>query len=176
MKKMKKLLTVGLLVLGLTLYTSTNLSAQSFEEGDLVINAGIGLGSVYGWTGTGSLGLPIGAGVEYGVADLETGSIGVGGDFGFVSSSFVTVYTFGARGSYYFNDLFELENEKVDLYGGLGLYYRAWSWSGNTFSGFGGITAAFHAGGRYYFADNIGGYAELGNNWGWLNVGIVFKL
>lgn len=173
---MKKLLTVAILVIGLALYTGTNANAQSFSEGDLVLNAGIGLGSVYGWTGTGSLGLPIGAGVEYGVADLETGSIGVGGDFGFVSSSFVTVYTFGARGSYYFNELLEIENEKVDLYGGLGLYYRAWSWSGTTFSGFGGITAAFHAGGRYYFAENIGGYAELGNNWGWLNVGLVFKL
>lgn len=184
---MKKLLTYGWLILGFTLFSVYSANAQDttatsspFQEGDLVINAGIGLGATYStFGGGGGLGLPLGAGAEYGVADLETGIIGVGGDFGFISGSGVNVLYIGAKGSYHFNELLELGNNALDLYGGLGLYYRNYSFSGpaGTFGNIGsGIVPAFHLGARYYFTEQLGAYAELGNNWGWLNIGVAFKL
>lgn len=150
-------------------------AAQSFSEGDLVLQAGIGLGTTFGTHGAG-FGLPVGAGAEYGIKDLETGAIGIGGDFGFASASGVTVTSFGARGSYYLTELFEIDNEDLDIYTGLGLYYRNFNVSGSPYNWGSGVYPAFHAGARYYFSDNIGGFAELGNNWGWLNVGVAFKL
>lgn len=177
---MKKLSEIGTIILGLILFAGTSAIAQTdsdsapvFQESDIVINAGLGLGSTYSWAG--SLGLPFGAGVEYGITDLETGSIGVGGDFGMISGSGLTITYIGARGSYHFNELMELENNDLDLYGGLGLYYRNFSYSGSGSFG-SGITAAFHVGTRYYFSENFGIYGELGNNWGWLNAGAIFRL
>src|SRR5690625_2012722 len=64
----------------------------SFQEGDLVLNAGIGLGYTFSWA-AGGLGLPLGAGVEYGVKD----AIGVGGDLGFVSGGGLTMFMIGAK-------------------------------------------------------------------------------
>ena len=54
-------------------------SDYAFQEGDLVLNAGIGLGTTF--TFAGSLGLPFGAGVEYGITD----AMGVGGFLGYAS-------------------------------------------------------------------------------------------
>lgn len=172
-KQMKKRLILKFTVLIFAGISS--LKAQSFSEEDLVLQAGIGLGTTFGTYGTG-FGLPLGAGVEYGIKDLEKGAIGIGGDFGFVSASGVTVTSFGARGSYYLTELFEIDNEDLDIYTGLGLYYRNFNVSGSPYNWGSGVYPAFHAGARYYFSDNIGGFAELGNNWGWLNVGVAFKL
>lgn len=158
----------------LSLAFTINSQAQNFEEGDLVINAGIGLGTTFATYG-GGFGLPLGGGVEYGITSLETGTIGIGGDVGYVGGSGVSMTTFGVRGSYYLTEVFDIENEKLDLYAGLGIYYRNFSFSG--FGNWGsGVYPAFHAGARYYFADNIGGFVELGNNWGWLNAGLTIKL
>lgn len=179
---MKNLLVIVPLIIGMLTFTSSNLKAQSFQEGDIVVDAGIGLGHTYSFGGFGTglgLGLPFGAGVEYGVTKLNVGTIGVGGNFGYVGGDVLNILYIGARGSYHFNELLELENEKLDLYGGITLLYRNISWDfGGTFNtpGDSGIVPGFHVGGRYYFSDNIGGYAELGNNWAWLNIGVVFKL
>ena len=110
---MKKLLSIGCLVLGMILTINTHTSAQSFQESDIIVNAGIGLGSTYSWVG---LSLPIGGGLEYGVKDLEVGSIGVGGDIGFISGGGLTITYLGAKGSYHFNELFELEDDNLDIY------------------------------------------------------------
>lgn len=174
MNTMIKALTSFFIVFGVLFTFNNHSSAQSFQKEDMIINAGIGIGSTYSWAG---LNLPFGAGLEYGVSDLEVGSIGVGGDLGFISGSGLTITYIGAKGSYHFNELLEIEKDEVDIYGGLGLYYRHFNYSGS-YSSFNsnGMFAAFHAGGRYYFSDNVGGYAEIGNNWGWLNAGIIFKL
>lgn len=168
-----KHIIIPCLLLTLMFGLNSTSSAQSFQEGNTVLNAGIGIGSTYSWSG---LSLPLGAGFEYGVSDLETGTIGVGGDIGFVSGGNLTIFYLGAKGTYHFNELFEVENEDLDIYGGLGLYYRNFSFSGtgNTFAS--GLYAGFHAGTRYYVSDNFGIYGELGNNWGWLNIGVVYKL
>lgn len=169
---MKKLITTTILFTGLVFFSISTISAQSFQKDDVIINAGIGLGGTYSWSG---LGLPLGGGVEFGVSDLDVGSIGVGGDIGFVSGSGLTITYIGGRASYHFNELFELENDDLDIYGGLGIYYRNFSYSGNQTFG-SGMLASFHAGTRYYLSDNVGIYGELGNNWGWLNIGAIFKL
>lgn len=190
---MKKLLTYGCLVIGLILGSTLTLKAQSsekamadtsytshiFEEGDIVVNGGIGLGAPYSTYGS-SFGLPFGAGVEYGVTDLETGSIGVGADVGFSSSDYINVFSIGVKGSYHLNEILKLDNKKLDLYAGIGLYYRNYSFDNNFgFSGYNTssseVDPAFHIGGRYYFSDDFGVYGELGNSWGWLNVGVAYK-
>ena len=169
---MKKLILSTVLFFGLIFSNLSDAAAQSFQKDDLIINAGIGVGGTYSWAG---LGLPLGGGVEYGVSDLEVGSIGVGGDLGFVSGSGLTITYIGGRASYHFNELFEVENEELDIYGGLGIYYSSFSYSGGgSFAN--GMIASFHAGTRYYLSDNVGIYGELGNNWGWLNIGAIFKL
>ena len=163
---------VSVFILSLIGLAFSDVQAQRFQEEDIVINGGIGIGTTFSTAGVG-FGLPLGGGVEYGVADLETGNIGVGGEAGIVTSSFVNMYTIGAKGSYYFTELFDIDDNDLDVYGGLGLYYRGFSedWAVNP-----GAYAAFHAGVRYYFADNIGGYAEIGNNWGWLNIGLAIGM
>lgn len=177
---MKKLTKYVCFLFGILLSVSLNASAQTtedvqyFQKGDMVINAGLGMGSTYSWAA--GLNMPFGGGLEYGVTDLEVGSIGVGGDLGFISGSGLTITYIGAKGSYHFNEMLEVEDENLDLYGGLGIYYRNFSYDGIGSFNNSGAYAGFHVGGRYYFADNIGGYAELGNNWGWLNLGVVYRL
>jgi len=171
--RMKKLIFTTFLCLGLIVLTNSAANAQTFQKGDVVVNAGIGLGTTYSWAG--GLGLPIGAGLEYGVSNLDVGSIGVGGDFGYVSGSGLSILYIGGRGTYHFNELLDVDNDKLDVYGGLGIYYRSFNYNGyGTFSN--GIIGSFDVGARYYFSDNIGGYAELSNNWGWLNVGVAIKI
>src|SRR5690554_5925259 len=118
----------------------------AFQEGDLVLNAGIGLGTTF--TFAGSLGLPFGASVEYGITD----AIGVGGFAGYASGGGLNVLYVGAKGSYHFNELLNLENDMLDLYAGLSLYYRNFSYSGINFGVASGIQLGFHIGGRYYFS------------------------
>ncbi len=169
---MKKIVVGTVLCIGFMIFVQSNANAQTFKEGDLIVDAGIGLGSTYSWSG---LGLPLGAGLEYGMTNLEVGSIGIGGNIGFVSGNNLTIFYIGGRGSYHFNELLELEDDKVDLYAGLGIYYRNFNYSGGRSFG-SGLIGSFHAGGRYYFSENLAGFAELGNNWAWLNVGIALKI
>lgn len=172
MQTIKRLITVGCLCVGMLLLSNPNASAQSFVEGDMVINGGIGLGTTYSW-GAG-LGLPFGGGLEYGITNLETGAIGIGGTVGYVGGTGLSILYIGGKGSYHY----PLENnEDWDLYGGLSLLYRNFNWGSNFISAnTSGVTVGFHLGARYYFSDNVGIYAELGNNWAWLNAGVAFKL
>lgn len=167
---MKKLYLFIFAILGLFMF-SPEAEAQtntSFQEGDLALNAGIGVGSTFSFAG---LGLPLGASLEYGVKD----AIGVGGEAGFVSGGGLTMFIIGAKGSYHFNEIFKIEDNSWDLYAGLGLYYRHFSYSGFTFNYGSGIYPGFHAGARYYFSDSFGVHAELGNTYGWLKAGVTFK-
>lgn len=170
---MKKLIITTSILLGITLFAASHSMAQSFQKGDAVLSGGIGVGNTYTWTG--GLGIPLGVSFEYGVTDLEVGSIGIGGDIGYVSGGSLSILYIGGKGSYHFNELLEVENENLDLYGGLGIYYRNFSYSGTASTFASGMVAGFHVGTRYYFTENLAGYAELGNNWAWLNFGVSYK-
>jgi hypothetical protein len=97
MKVVKKLLLSAALVFGL----NSVASAQIYEEGQIDINAGVGLGSTVGPGG----GLPIGISADFGITD----EISVGSYFGFVSNTETlgiaeatfTNLIIGARGAYH---------------------------------------------------------------------------
>ena len=147
-----------------------DLNAQVFQKGDIVAHAGIGLGSTYSF---GGLGLPLGGGVEFGITD----NIGVGGDIGFVSASGLTIFYIGPKGYYHFNDLLNLDSDELDVYGGLRILSRHFSVGEGIFGvSASGIYPGLHVGGRYFFSESLGAYAELGNSYGWLKVGVCLKL
>ncbi|WP_114748250.1 hypothetical protein [Pleomorphovibrio marinus] len=170
----KKLINICFIALFLFPFIS-EVNGQAFKEKDFVLHGGVGLGSTYSLGVFGGFGLPVGVGAEYGIADLEKGVIGVGGEFGYVSYSGFSISLIGARGSYHFAELLDMEKDNLDLYGGLGLYYRSFNFNGAAFAT-SGMLVSFHAGARYYFTEKFGAYGEIGNNWAWLNLGVVLKL
>lgn len=134
----------------------------AFKNGDKLLNVGVGLNSYY------SGGIPLGASFEVGVTD----AISVGGGIDYLSYNYsglfkFTAMYFGARGNYHFNEILNLDNEKVDVYGGLTLGFRTFSWKDkNEFALSGsygsGLFLGGLIGGKYYFSDNVGAFAELG--------------
>jgi hypothetical protein len=73
----------------------------------------------------------------------------------------------------------KLDDDKIDLYAGLGLGYRniSWGYAGTAYSSsYGsGVLLLAHIGGKYYFKPNLGVFAELGSGFGTLQAGIAFK-
>ncbi len=173
---MKKLFSITLLAFAAIICFQTSSIAQSYQKGDKLLNLGIGLGTY----GAGGLGL--GGSFEFGIHDAI--SVGVLGGYSgrgdyLGSGARWSVITVGARGSYHFNELLKLSDDKIDLYAGLGLGYRniSWGYSGTTYSSnYGsGILLLGHIGGKYYFKPNVAAYAELGSGFGTLQAGISFK-
>lgn len=172
---MKKV--VLMLVVGLVSLVYHEASAQ-FTKGDNLLNIGIGVNSYYNG------GIPIGASFEHGIT--EDISVGAGIDYlsyryNFGSSRYgFNILYLGARGSYHFNRLFNLNVEELDIYGGAQLGYRSFSWT-DDFTGAGdtyasGVFFGIHAGARYYFKPNIGAFLELGaGGSGNARLGVAFK-
>src|SRR5687768_6387128 len=117
------------------------------------VNAGIGLGSFH-LSGTG--GLPLSVSVEHGFHDKISAGLYVG----YIQRKFATYWKYkyvvvGARGSYHFNELIQIDNPKVDLYGGATLYYRGYKFKytngeadESVKTSGGSVGVALHAGGR----------------------------
>lgn len=157
---MKKLLTFSFL-LAVLLTTSFKGFSQGFKQGDKFLNATVGLNSYY------STGLPLGASFEVGITD----AISVGGQADYASGNYgsglgFTAFYIGARGAYHLGEVLKINSDKVDLYGGLGLGYRSFSWK-DGYNGIGysygnGLDFNYFIGGRYFFSDNIGAVLELG--------------
>ena len=151
-------------------------------KGRNFINAGIGLGSFH-LVGTG--GLPIVISVEHGFHEKISGGL----YFGYIQRTYSTYWKYkyvvvGARGSYHFNELINIDNPKVDVYGGATLYYRGYKFKYtneadndfNTKTSGGTVGVALHAGGRYMFTENIGGFAEVGYGISPLQLGLTVKI
>ncbi len=142
-----------------------SLQAQ-YKKGDNLLNLGIGVNSYYGG------GIPIGISFEHGFS----AKISFGASLDYFSYNYGTIYGtdyrfkaiyFGARGSYHFSELLNLREEKVDLYGGLSLGFRSFSWDGQAYSNVdntygNGLFLGVHAGARYYFSPGFGAFLELG--------------
>ncbi len=149
----------------------------AFSNGDKLLNIGIGLNSYYNG------GSPLGASFEYGITD----DISVGANIDYLSTKYngykFNAFYFGVRANYHFNELLEINNDQVDLYGGLSLGYRSFSWTDHFYEsslgkGYGsGTYLGLIVGGKYYFSDNIGAFLELGAG-GASNarIGVAFKL
>src|SRR5258706_14668112 len=154
----------GVCLLGALSFSSITASAQ-YKKGDKLLNLGFGLNSYY------SGGIPLSAIFEYGATE----DISVGGGIDFLSYHYgvggadysYTATYLGGRASYHFNRLINLKHENWDIYGGLSLGYRSFSWSGYNGAGVGdvygsGLFLGIHAGARYYFNKSVGGFLEVG--------------
>ncbi|RYD92289.1 MAG: hypothetical protein EOP50_12930 [Sphingobacteriales bacterium] len=134
-----------------------NTGGYGYEKGDNLLNIGVGLSSYY-------YGNPLGISFELGVdKDISVGAqfdynSGNYGDNYYNSSRWRYTSTyFGARGSYHFNRILNLNTRKVDLYAGLGLGYRTFRWNDTNYgSGYNygsGLFVNYFIGGKYYFND-----------------------
>ena len=150
----------------------------AFSNGDKLLNIGIGVNSHY------SGGIPLGASLEFGITD----DISVGANVDYLSYKYAsdfkfTAVYFGARANYHFNEILNINNNNVDLYGGLTLGYRSFTWKDSNFENTLGksygsqIYLGAQIGGKYYFSDNVGAFLELGEL-GSSNarIGVAFKL
>ncbi len=191
---MKKVMYVFLICVAMALTVPvSNVNAQLFDEGDIVLSAGFGLGSTYvgGWNNYYKIGVPpVFVAGDYCLReDLGPGNLGVGGIMAFSSYKYepypdwgykYSVFMIGARGSYHFTDLVD----NLDLYGGVviggqivtdkeyGTYTPGYSYTTNS----SGVLYDLFAGARYYFADNLAVMGELGYGIAWLKAGISLKL
>ncbi len=165
---MKKIFAIVALFT-LSLVATQSFGQMSVDKGTKFVNLGIGLGGSFFYGS--ALGFNVGA--DFGVAK----NITVGGAAGFRSfGDGIGGFDIGARGSYHFNELLSTP-ETVDLYAGLGLSYFS-------FTGLNGLGATntgttyfpFHLGGRYFFSEKLGGFAELGSALSTLKLGVTFKL
>ncbi len=177
----KKILPILLAIL---FAISAEAQNTTFNEGDKVLNVGLGIGStLYTGAAYGSSIPPLSASLEFNVADElfdENSSIGVGGYLGYAGYNYNVVgsdygfsnFILGGRGALHYQFI-----DMLDTYAGLLLGYRIVSWNADEFSSAasGGFISAFYIGGRYYFNENIAGMLELGYGIAYLNIGVAFK-
>jgi len=171
---------------------------STFNEGDLVFNAGIGLGStLYSGTGYNSTLPAISISGEYGVKEdfiTDDLTLGLGGYIGIAGSKFEASYpTFGGTRTYGYKYNYTIIGargtvhypfvDKLDTYAGVMLGYNIVTVkeTGDFPAGFDNASASSVAisayiGGRYYFTDNFAAMAELGYGIAWLNIGVALKL
>lgn len=160
---MIKILSIAL-VLSLCALKS-NAQNGAFSNNDKLLNIGIGVNSFYDG------GIPFGASFEKGITD----KISVGANFDYLSTNYgssgielkFTAIYLAARGSYHFNELLKIKSNQLDVYAGPSVGYRIFNWNddsaslGNKYGS--GIFIGVHIGGKYYFTDKIGAFAELGD-------------
>lgn len=178
---MKKLILTLIVVL-----ISANIHAQAFENGTTVANAGIGLGTALGGLGTARPALSLS--VDHGLWEVGgPGLISLGGYVGTTGYKYKNMdytakwnyFVVGARGAYHYNGFTDLP--KLDVYGGLMLAYNIVKYSsegsGESLSGnYGsGLGLSGFVGGRWFFSDVFGAFAELGYGVSVLNIGITYK-
>ncbi|QHV99036.1 hypothetical protein [Spirosoma endbachense] len=169
---MKKIHFSILLVIALLAGTQS-FAQMAIDKGTKFINLGIGVGGYGYYSGGGGIGLN--AAADFGVAP----NITVGGVIGYRSYGSVGSYNYnsfdiGARGSYHFNELLSLSTDKADLYAGIGLSYFSFSYGGFTDT-YGTVYVPIHIGGRYFFSEKLGAFAELGSSLATLKLGLTLK-
>ena len=196
MKTSIKSLTIAL---GATIFllSANTGKAQSFDQGTSAINVGVGFGySVDYYAGVSSTPV-ITASYEYGATKLGPGTLGLGLAVGYQGSSYTysdgigdswndkwTATSLGVRAMYHWD---VLQSDKFDIYGGLQLTYVHFGYSYTATGPYynyypnaaGAISSSFYPyiiiGGRYYFSDHIGAFAELGYDLSYFKIGISFK-
>ncbi|MFB9121214.1 outer membrane protein [Bergeyella porcorum] len=158
---MKKVLLLGAVAIASFAF------GQRVQKGETQLNAGLGLGNSWG-------GLPIYAGVDYGIHDDIT--IGAQASFANKTDKLTGGYeqklnwfSVGANGNYHFNRLLNIPNN-WDLYAGVSLVYNKVSYKDNVSNNLGidisGDSSSFglagQVGARYYFTNNLGLNVEFG--------------
>lgn len=160
--------------------------AQQFQKGTTVVNAGIGLGTALG--GLGKARPAISLSLDRGVWPVGgPGVISLGGYLGntgykYSSGGYTAKWNYfivGARGAYHYNGFSSVP--KLDIYGGAMLGYNIVNYSSdgndvdisNSYGS--GIGLSGFLGGRWFFTERIGAYAELGYGVSVLNAGLAIK-
>ncbi|QDA60620.1 hypothetical protein [Hymenobacter jejuensis] len=165
-----------------------------FRKGTTMVNLGVGLGLGYGYYGGSLKSTPaISVSAERGLLEgIGPGTIGVGGLIGYKGyhydypgTSYKATWSniiVAARGTYHYNFT---TNPKLDTYAGVTLgmrlehykdtYYNDVLNSRNNSYGGAYLTSGIFVGGRYFFTDNIGGFAELGYDMSYLKLGLTAK-
>lgn len=180
-------------MIALCLVCFSGMQAQSFDKGTKVVALGIGLGSSRGGFGFTSTMPGFSLQFEQGVWEAGgSGIVSLGGylgyksfsdkyDFGSITSTSKWNYTIvGIRSAYHFTGL-GIDN--IDLYGGMMLSYNILNYKYTDNTGYSGSVGdvgstaglTIYAGGRYYFNESIGVYAELGYGVAYLNLGGVIR-
>ena len=166
-----------------------------FGVGTHALNLGIGLGSRYGYGngllggGSSSVSPALSLSYEQGILALGPGVLGVGVFAGYQGAS----YDLGGGDKWKYTDLMVTlrgafhypVTPKFDAYGGLGLGVRrlgsAWSGpAGSLFQGAGDVsstdlTTGLFVGGRYFFTERLGAFAELGYDQTYLKAGLTAR-
>ena len=172
------------------IFADSSVAQKYFKKGDIVLNGGIGLGTNLYTGGYWNLTFPpIILTGDYAIEQAGPGMIGIGGFMGFtgaktrfydpVKRDYYGInynYSFlGGRGSYHVDAI-----EEFDLYGGIavGLYIVRTTYYGSLKTSSipkTGLAGGLFLGGKYYFQDNIGLFAELGYNISYLTIGVSFR-
>lgn len=197
---MKKLILSLAVLCGLA-FSGTTAHAQTYGIGTNVVNLGIGFGyshSYYtGIYGSSSSTPVIAASFEHGMKELGPGTLGLGAAFSYQGSKWTYDDTYGdhysetwktslfaVRGTWHPDFLV---TDKYDVYVGLqlGFYHYGYTYTAsgpyvsqynyNSNPSSGGLGYAGFVGGRYYFTDNIGAFAEIGYDISYLKFGLAFK-
>ena len=190
---------ISILVILLICVYSVNLLAQeavertaeypvAFQPGEKIIQGGLGFGmmGVYGDVAI----PPISVSIDI-AKEIEEFPISFGGIIGLAKSEYdwsyaysdeykwtYTYFLLGARAAYHLN----LKSPKIDPYGGIMLGYNIVSVKepDNYPVGYSSKSSymmyGFYGGARYFFNPKMAVYAELGYGFGYLNLGISYKL
>ncbi len=188
-KRIATFLTCGLLTAALV-FIPFKVKAQEFDLGDKVLNFGIGIGSTWGLSGSTTL-PPLSVSFDYALRDdIGPGILGVGGIIGYESHKWTATWSGGeygwkqsrlliaAMGTYHYELV-----ENLDTYAGIILGFRSnsykeigdypyWDYSSTS----SGIDGGFFVGGKYFFSDNLGAFAEFGYHMAWLTLGISLRM
>jgi hypothetical protein len=187
---MKNSVLFSVLLLVISVISTINAKAQTYQVGTNVVSFGVGLGSsIAGYT-YGSQTPGISLQYERGVWEAGPGVISLGGYIGFKGYKYSYTspgesytekwnYTIvGARGAYHFTGL---DVENLDVYGGLMLAYDDLNYSSSGSGGFSStnygsdLSLTAFVGAKYFFAGDLGAFAELGYGVAFLNVGLSYK-
>ena len=183
-RKLLVLLFLVAIVVGLNAEYPT-----AFQPGEKIVQAGLGFGmmGLYG-----DLVIPpISFSVDI-AKEIEGYPISFGGLIGIAKSEYdwsywtdeykwtYTYFVLGARAAYHL----KLESPKIDPYGGIMIGYNivsfkepsGWDPSYNYSGGNSYLMYGFYGGARYFFNPKMAVYAELGYGFGYLNLGISYKL
>jgi hypothetical protein len=168
-----------------------NLNAEyptAFQPGEKIVQAGLGFGmmGVYGDVVIPPISLSIDMAKE-----IEGYPISYGAIIGLAKSEYgwsywtgdkwtYTYFLLGARAAYHL----KMKSDKIDPYGGLMLGYNivsykepsGWDPAYNYSAKSSYLMYGFYGGARYFFNPKMAVYAELGYGFGYLNLGLSFKL
>ena len=185
-KKLLFLFLLTVIVVGLNAEYPT-----AFQPGEKIVQVGLGLGvpAVYG-----DLAIPP-ISISFDMAkEIEGYPISFGGIIGYTSSEdrytsgtywWEWKYSYlliGGRAAYHL----KMDSAKIDPYGGLMIGYYIVSntyddnfddWYSNNYNASSSFMAyGFYGGARYFFNPKMAVYAELGYGFGYINLGISYKL